>query len=211
MSSSTPSSSATSANTSTNTTTSGGGHFAKVGEYAHPKAEMPAAEVKELQQALNAAGFTDNSGKALAVDGKYGPRTMAAVTKLQAAVGTKQDGYYGPNTRKATLASKYKAYKTGGIADFTGPAWLDGSKTHPELVLNAKDTENFITLKDILANLLSGQGGGLINGGGDNYFTFNIDAEIGSDYDVSKLATQIKKEIYNDSAYRNVNTINMMR
>ena len=35
-------------------------------------------------------------------------------------------------------------YKTGGLADFTGPAWLDGTKTHPELVLNATDTQNML-------------------------------------------------------------------
>jgi hypothetical protein len=31
-------------------------------------------------------------------------------------------------------------YKKGGLADFTGPAWLDGTKSRPELVLNARDT-----------------------------------------------------------------------
>ena len=36
-------------------------------------------------------------------------------------------------------------YATGGLADFTGPAWLDGSKSKPEMVLNAKDTENILT------------------------------------------------------------------
>ena len=36
-------------------------------------------------------------------------------------------------------------YLEGGLADFTGPAWLDGSKSRPEMVLNAKDTENILT------------------------------------------------------------------
>jgi hypothetical protein len=38
------------------------------------------------------------------------------------------------------MKKKYKngvAYKTGGLADFTGPAWLDGTKSKPEYVLNA--------------------------------------------------------------------------
>lgn len=39
---------------------------------------------------------------------------------------------------------KLKQYATGGLANFTGPAWLDGTKSKPELVLNARDTENFI-------------------------------------------------------------------
>jgi hypothetical protein len=36
-------------------------------------------------------------------------------------------------------------YATGGLADFTGPAWLDGSKSRPEMILNAKDTANILT------------------------------------------------------------------
>jgi hypothetical protein len=31
-------------------------------------------------------------------------------------------------------------FETGGLADFTGPAWLDGTRSNPELVLNARDT-----------------------------------------------------------------------
>ena len=213
--SSTPASSGSAAASTTSSSsavsTAGSGHFAKVGAYEHPMAQMPAKEVSELQQALNAAGFTDNDGKKLAVDGKYGSKTRAAVYKLQQKLGNvRVDGYYGPETRKATLQSQFKAYKTGGLADYTGPAWLDGSKTHPELVLNAKDTENFIELKNILAHSMGTQGAGGINNG-DTYYEFNIDAELGSDYDVEKLADKIKRLIYNDSSYRNVNSINFMR
>jgi hypothetical protein len=38
-----------------------------------------------------------------------------------------------------------RQYATGGLADFTGPAWLDGTSSKPELVLNPKDTENLLT------------------------------------------------------------------
>lgn len=204
-------SAAASTSSSSAVSTAGSGHFAKVGTYEHPMAQMPTKEVSELQQALNAAGFTDNNGNKLTVDGRYGSKTRAAVTKLQQKLGNvKVDGYYGPETRTATLKSQFKAYKTGGLADYTGPAWLDGSKSHPELVLNAKDTENFIELKNILANSFGTQGAGGINSG-DTYYEFNIDAELGSDYDVEKLADKIKRLIYNDSSYRNVNSINFMR
>lgn len=46
-----------------------------------------------------------------------------------------------------------KAYKTGGLADETGLAWLDGTKSKPEMVLNSTDTENFIELTDTLRRL----------------------------------------------------------
>lgn len=105
-----------------------------------------------------------------------------------------------------------KAYKTGGLADFTGPAWLDGSKAKPEAVLNATDTKNLITLKNILAQLLSAQSaGGFGVNGGDNYYDIDISADIGSDYDVDKLASRIKKQIQDDSLYRNVNAISYLR
>ena len=212
-SSSAGSSSSSTSGSGSDISTEGAGHFAKVGTYEHPMAQMPSNEVKELQQALNDAGFTDNEGNALKTDGIYGSRTRQSVWKLQEKLGNvKVDGYYGPETRSATLKSQFKAFATGGLADFTGPAWLDGTKSSPELVLNAKDTENFIALKNILANLLGGQGGDLIgNKGGDNYFDIHIDAEIGSDYDVDRLAEKIEKKIYEKSSYRNVNTINYLR
>lgn len=117
--------------------------------------------------------------------------------------------YYGITN---PAAYKMSAFKEGGLADFTGPAWLDGTKSKPELILNAQDSANFIALKDILASLLNTQttNGGL-GKGGDNYFDIDISANIGSDYDVDKLTEKIKKDIYNDGQYRNVNTINFLR
>lgn len=46
-----------------------------------------------------------------------------------------------------------KAYKTGGLVDYTGLAQLDGTPQSPELVLNSKDTENFIKLRDALRTM----------------------------------------------------------
>jgi hypothetical protein len=34
--------------------------------------------------------------------------------------------------------NKLRGYKTGGLADFTGPAWLDGTPSKPEYILDAK-------------------------------------------------------------------------
>lgn len=38
-------------------------------------------------------------------------------------------------------ARKKHYYATGGIVDYTGPAWVDGTKTHPEAFLSAYQTE----------------------------------------------------------------------
>ena len=106
---------------------------------------------------------------------------------------------------------RVQVYKKGGLADFTGPAWLDGSKSHPELVLNAKDTQNFIQLKDILASLMTSPSTPTENNG-DNYYEIDIHVDsIDNDYDVEKMASKIKNMIAQDSMYRNVNAINRLR
>ena len=38
----------------------------------------------------------------------------------------------------------WKAFETGGLVDYTGPAWVDGTKENPELMLNATDTQNML-------------------------------------------------------------------
>lgn len=120
----------------------------------------------------------------------------------------------------AGMEKKYnvilKAYAGGGLADQTGPAWLDGTKSRPEIVLNQTDSANFMQLRDILADIL--QGTSNLSGmegkakGGDNYFDIEINVEsINDDYDVEQLADKIRDMIYEDSTYRNVNSISGLR
>lgn len=109
------------------------------------------------------------------------------------------------------MRKKFKGYKTGGLADFTGPAWLDGTKSKPEIVLNAQDSKNFIVLKDVLSSLMN-EGKTSERSSGDNYFDIQINVdELSNDYDVDQLAERIKKQIYDDSIYRNVNSIKLLR
>ena len=171
-----------------------------------------ADQIKKFQEGYNEL-ISDGliSGTKLNVDGSDGPKTTAAIKQLQELIGVNADGYWGKNSRNAFKNSKFKAYKTGGLADFTGPAWLDGTKSHPELVLNARDTENFIQLKDILSNVLKRDSNKAENSG-DNYFEIYIDVErIEDDYDVEQLADKIKGIIQQDAMYRNVNFINHLR
>lgn len=112
-----------------------------------------------------------------------------------------------------TVASGTKQYlakyATGGLADYTGPAWLDGSPTKPELVLNPKDTENFIQLKDILAKSQLGQNNTTF---GNNMFNISIDvAQLANDYDVDQMVSRVQQKIEEASRYRNGNAISLMR
>ena len=114
-------------------------------------------------------------------------------------------------------SSSYKyvqVYKKGGLVDQTGPAWLDGTKSRPEMVLNARDTQNFIQLKDILASIM--ERGSTSNtsteNNGDITYDIDINVEsIGSDYDVEQVANKVKSMIGENARYRNNNTVSLAR
>jgi peptidoglycan hydrolase-like protein with peptidoglycan-binding domain len=67
--------------------------------------------VKQLQNALNRLGFTDAQGHPLLVDGKLGPRTTAAIKRLQRKLGMKADGHVTP----ALLSQVKKAAGPRGL------------------------------------------------------------------------------------------------
>ena len=113
------------------------------------------------------------------------------------------------NHLKERYLNRLRKYKTGGIADFTGPAWLDGTPSKPEYVLNSAQTERFFSLIDVLEKYDADDSK---KSSGDNYFDIEINVEkLENDYDVEKIANKIRSMIYNDATYRNVNAINHIR
>lgn len=62
--------------------------------------------VKALQSVLNRLGVTDGDGKPLKLDGKLGPKTDAAVKKLQQRLGLKPDGRVTPALLVKLAATK---------------------------------------------------------------------------------------------------------
>jgi len=106
-------------------------------------------------------------------------------------------------------------YKTGGLATETGPAWLDGTRAKPELVLNATDTKNFIALKDVLSSVMNGVNSMTdvsdIQGAPVTYdININVD-HLNNDYDVDRVADRVKKIIVQDASYRNVTAVRKFR
>lgn len=147
--------------------------------------------------------------------GEYTASEYKNRKKIAAANGIKNyTGSASQNTQMLRLLQqgKLKKYAKGGLVDTTGLAWLDGTASNPEMVLRAKDTENFIQLKNILAEVLKGKENAISERSGDNYFEIYIEVDsLGNDYDVEQLAGKIKRMINEDARYRNVNAINILR
>ncbi len=171
---------------------------------------------------------TSNKDKPITVGSKINAKGATIYTNSYGGGAGRQ--YYGNDpiynvigenngyllTRHHKLSSGYtgwfkkndvKAYKTGGLVDTTGLAWLDGTKTKPEVVLDAKDSQNFIALRDFLRN-------GNFDGQSNNTYNYDIALyidQIGSDYDVDSMINAIERKITDASAYRNTNAVSLGR
>ena len=120
----------------------------------------------------------------------------------------------GAYTYAKMAKRNWQKFATGGFADFTGPAWLDGTPSKPEAVLNAADTKNFVQLRDILSSVMKGGAfdGPAYAAAGNTNFEININVDhIANDYDVDRIADRVKKQIVESSQYRNVNQVRRLR
>jgi hypothetical protein len=124
--------------------------------------------------------------------------------------------FYKNNGSKTWAAGRdLPKYASGGLANFTGPAWLDGTKSAPEMVLDATDTANLITLKDILADILRdarSRSEDKGNADGANYYDIDVHVDsISDEYDVDQAVNHMRELIEADAMYRNVNAVQKTR
>ena len=183
--------------------------------------DSPKFIVKRLQTALNhltALGKFDTGGVSpnlLKKDGIYGTLTKNRVKKLQRRTGLDATGIVDEPTRRRFgyygKVFRGKPYKDGGLVRHTGPAWLDGTRSKPEMVLDAENTKTFIKFTDILSTLTKGKQPNTQSYGHNTFEIYiNVD-EIGSDYDVDMLVDRVKNDIYQEATHRNVNLITRTR
>lgn len=90
------------------------------------------------------------------------------------------------------------AYAEGGMVDFTGPAWVDGTKSKPEAFLSASDTSLIASLRDVLR--VNGPYGLLktqpVQKAGDTYYEIHINVdELGDGYSVDDLMNELEDRI----------------
>jgi len=119
-------------------------------------------------KSTNTTTTNDEHGYSFSFDGRtYSNKGFKTKTEAQNAANAsldslksstvsllKKQGYTSDEatasvTPMVTTAKKgMSVYKKGGLVDFTGPAWVDGTKTNPEAFLSSGDTRLIRTLLD---------------------------------------------------------------
>lgn len=104
------------------------------------------------------SGWGNDPQRKQRLTAKFGASNATAVQSYINAHANNGDLYkYWVSTGKSNLSQYYySAFKKGGLADYTGMAWLDGTPSEPEMVLNPEDTANFIALKDAMRSIADG-------------------------------------------------------
>ena len=97
-------------------------------------------------------------------------------------------------------------YASGGMVDYTGPAWVDGTKSKPEAFLNANQTSLIGSFAKSLERLSGTTSGSTFQGIGDCTIDITI-GSIGKDYDIDQAIAKVKDEIVRSTEYRNVNIL----
>ena len=130
----------------------------KVGDKVRSKEQVKDGGLNWVQ---TYTGIEDNKVKASGTvvgwpsfwsDWKNGDdRTKIAKTKY--VNGTWYYLLKGLEDQKRWFNGHQLQYKKGGMVYSTGPAWLDGTSSHPEAVLNAMQTKAFLSFTDDLAAL----------------------------------------------------------
>ena len=90
-------------------------------------------------------------------------------------------------------------YASGGLVNYTGPAWVDGTPNKPEAFLSAEDTERIGNAAKLLSNIpmLSPTANTNSNNSfGDTNIEINLNIDhISSDVDVDEMLERVKQEI----------------
>lgn len=101
-------------------------------------------------------------------------------------------------SRKQGKWVEISKYAAGGLVNYTGPAWVDGTPTKPEAFLNAQDTQRIGEAAKILAQIpaLNGASENVSTNIGDTTIEIHINVEsIESDYDVDQMIERVKNDI----------------
>ena len=106
--------------------------------------------------------------------------------------------FFGLGGKGYTATSKFAK---GGLVDYTGPAWVDGTPSKPEAFLSAEDTQRIAQLTSVLSNIpllnLTPNTENISSTSyGDTQIEINLNIDsLSSDIDVENMLDRMKQEI----------------
>lgn len=154
-------------------------------------------ELEELQQVTTALGLSTTDGNSSTPLNSYQLYNKIKERLIAA---------------DATLTSVFK-YKEGGLVNYTGPAWVDGSPERPEAFLNSEDTARIGEAAKILADIPwmdrdTDNASVVTNNGGDVSVEINLNIDhISSDTDIDEMIQRVKDEIVDVARPEGTNVI----
>lgn len=163
---------------------------------------------------------TNTSGEAKKINGVWMVRTDETGLLYVPLTEIQTPGSWGSSEKwsdKKVVKKRTKAFETGGLVNYTGPAWVDGTKTRPEAFLSAADTANIAKLRDILSKVFDSNSSSSNTpeqnqNTGDTYYEFHINVdELSEDYSAKDMMADMEKYIIQKSNYRNVINIGKRR
>ena len=106
---------------------------------------------------------------------------------------------FGSDVIEKLRKIRLEKFAKGGLVDYTGPAWVDGTKTSPEAFLSAKDTANISALTDVLSRTFAAAkftATQSSQNNGDIYYQIHINVdELGDGYTVDDLVSEVEDKI----------------
>jgi hypothetical protein len=123
----------------------------------------------------------------------------------------KVTGPYDMMRPKKYLENTY-AFAEGGLVNYTGPAWVDGSRSKPEAFLSSEDTRRTGEAARMLADLpiLSHPINEEVPSTTIGDTTIQIDVHVDSianDYDLDEAMNKVEQRIVNAAKYAGSNVI----
>lgn len=153
----------------------------------------------------NIGNFT-GTGIDTTTDGARAVALSYANAKLEAARDSRTVWSTGPDT-------VVTHYKHGGLVDFTGPAWVDGSFSEPEAFLSPVDTANIKALTNVLSHISLSpsmftvpdfSNFGSTNNYGDINITIN-QAQLQTDADYEEVARKVGRAFTKQLSKKGIN------
>lgn len=126
--------------------------------------ELNKEEAEARKQEIRDKALNDIDERVQNIDDNIKKLALMDWNELSATIAATEIG--------ASIEFSAPHYKEGGLVDFTGPAWVDGTKNRPEAFLSAVDTALIRQMLDALVVNLREEGG---KGGEENNSSIIID------------------------------------